>query len=508
MKKKSKQFSLKQYHNDCYDNKVLLSIPTILSIPLVLFSVTVLSFIALTSPSSSADSSSVVDAVEVTVKAACTMKGGADGTSDSGMTITDTITPGNYADYTGSKLTTVCNDSGGYSIYAIGYSGSTYNTPTNTQMINSSDSSYNFNTGTATSGNTSNWSMRLNTINGSAYPTIMNDYDNVNFKVIPATYTQVAKYTAITAEPTSTGAQVQTNYRVYVSPTQVAGTYQGKVKYTMVHPNDIVTGSNTDMQNWHGCSNLDPGSETFLKDTRDNKYYRITKFYDGKCWMTENLDLAGGTALSADDTDVTGTYINGFETGGNLTKVGNTIVLPASSTTGFDDDTKAFVYNSGNASNDCSAPGCYSYYSWIAATLGGKASDGITTVTSADAAASICPKGWRLPNTRSGGDSTSDFRALMIALGGSSLRSYWDADSSPTGATIFNDLSSIPLNFLRAGSYASNKHHEGENKGVYWSSTPHSSSTVAYLLHLSSTEVYSAGHSSNAHGYSVRCLTE
>ncbi|MBR3353561.1 InlB B-repeat-containing protein, partial [Candidatus Saccharibacteria bacterium] len=76
------------------------------------------------------------------------------------------------------------------------------------------------------------------------------------------------------------------------------------------------------------------GSTATVYDSRDQQQYTIAKLADGKYWMTTNLNLAGGTALSADDTDVTSTYISGFTTQGNLTKSGNTIVLPTSSPTG------------------------------------------------------------------------------------------------------------------------------------------------------------------------------
>lgn len=485
----------------------------LLAIPITLSTVTALSFIALTSPYSSADSA--VDTIEVTVKTACTLSstlgstsgvtGSTDGNGNNTYTVTMNVEE--TKEINGSILTTICNDAGGYSLYAIGYSGDSYVAPNNTKMLGSNGNS--ISTSTSTTGSNGSWSMKLAAVSGLTPPTILNSFNN--YHVVPESYTQVAKYTSVTSSASAAGSTIQAKYQIYTG-NQVADTYQGKVKYTMVHPNDIVTGSTTDMQNWHGCSSLDLGSETFLRDTRDGKYYRITKFYDGKCWMTENLDLAGGTALSADDTDVTSTYINGFETGGNLTKVGNTIVLPNSSTAGFNNDSNAYVYNSGriaSSDSDCVSPGCHSYYSWIAATLGGKASDGSTAVTTdnTDVAASICPKGWHLPNTRAGTNDTSDFRKLMVMLGGNAYTQSYDSTTTPTGATIFSGLSNTPLYFLRAGSCISGSFYSGGTSGFYWSSTS-LSSTNARALGFNLGGVYSVLDDQRRKGFSVRCLTE
>ena len=115
-----------------------------------------------------------------------------------------------------------------------------------------------------------------------------------------------------------------------------------------------------------------PGQSYTLKDSRGETTYHIAKLKDGNVWMVENLNLAGGSALSAENTDVDATYINSFTTSNNLTKDGNTIKLPASDTAGFNQENYSFVYNSGNTTN-CGASGqntpCYSYYSWDAATL-------------------------------------------------------------------------------------------------------------------------------------------
>ncbi len=249
-------------------------------------------------------------------------------------------------------------------------------------------------------------------------------------------------------------------------------------------------------------------------DTRDEQNYTIGKLADNKVWMLENLNLAGGTALSADDTDVTSTYINGFTTGGNLTKDGNTIILPASATSGFSTDSDAFVYNSGNKTN-CGASGqntpCYSYYSWIAATLGGKQDNGSTAQNNNgyNAAASICPKGWKLPTSTTSNAhaqtspnwKTGDWYALATAYGANLESNYYQSSS-----TFYNNAGpGTTPNFLLAGFYYSGSFFSGGSYGYYWSATS-DSSAYAYYLGFYSGNVYSADYYDRLSGFSVRCL--
>ena len=262
------------------------------------------------------------------------------------------------------------------------------------------------------------------------------------------------------------------------------------------------------------CDNVTTGQTGTLIDIRDDQTYTVGKLADNKCWMTENLNLAGGTALSADDTDVTSTYINGFTTQGRLTKDGNIIVLPASATSGFNDNSNAFVYNSGNKAN-CGASGqnapCYSYYSWIATTLGGKQSDGITAETrdGYNAAASICPKGWKLPtsttsnaNAQSNGNwKTGDWYALATAYGANLESNYYQSSG-----TFYNNAGpGTTPNFLLAGRYNSGSFNYGGSSGYYWSATSNSS-VDAYGLYLDSGYVNSANSRGRYFGSSVRCL--
>ena len=133
-------------------------------------------------------------------------------------------------DYTnGIGQTTIkafCNDSGGFSIYAVGYTNDEYG---NTDLTGALE---NIATGTATSGETSNWSMKLGTVAGTYAPTLENGYGV--YKEVPSTYTKVASFNSTT--DLTIGSSITTTYAAYISLSQATGYYSGQVKYTLVHP--------------------------------------------------------------------------------------------------------------------------------------------------------------------------------------------------------------------------------------------------------------------------------
>ena len=244
------------------------------------------------------------------------------------------------------------------------------------------------------------------------------------------------------------------------------------------------------------------GDTATLTDARDDQEYSIAKLADNKYWMVSDLNLAGGTAISCTTSDCENYTIptdQGWQTGGKL---------PASSTSGFISNNYAYVYNSGNITtsrSDCtSSKPCNSYYSWDAATLGSGRS---ISTDNTNAPYSICPKGWKLPTTYNGTNSTTDFRALMIALGSSSSLQYYNSSTSPTGATMYGKLTAYPYNFLRAGNYSLGSFESGGSHGYYWSATSYPGSSLARVLSLGSAYVNSVNNFNRKDGASVRCVS-
>ncbi len=257
------------------------------------------------------------------------------------------------------------------------------------------------------------------------------------------------------------------------------------------------------------------GDTTVLYDRRDGQEYTIAKLKDGKYWMTKNLNLAGGTVLTSEDTDMAPgytmptTYVDP-DSGATLpTGFGEGNSLPASSKTGFDNDYKAFIYNTDNNTDTCTDPGCYSYYSYNAATLG---SGMDISSDNADAPYSVCPKGWKLPTSRSTlelAKTSSDFYQMAIHYGLNPADVNENPDNAPTFCSLAGDggdcgNKTIP-NFLRAGYYLSSAFYGGSTDGIYWSLTA-SGSISARNLHFTSGDVYSAYNANRRYGFTVRCL--
>ena len=194
-----------------------------------LVAVTIIAGAFLTSVSVSADDN-VVDNVNIEVPVSCSLEG-------TGMTSHNAnIVNGTYQPDIGSTtLKAFCNDSNGFAIYAIGFSNEEYG---NTNLIGAS-SSINIVTGTATSaGNpdTSNWAMKLSTDGTATYPITLDNSFNA-YHIVPSTYTKVAHRDSATDIGTNaTGASLTSTYAAYISKTQNADSYNGKVKYTIVHP--------------------------------------------------------------------------------------------------------------------------------------------------------------------------------------------------------------------------------------------------------------------------------
>ena len=326
----------------------------LVSILLAIISAPILGFAI---PHSSAEISSGTDNVQLVLSTSCTVNAvvtEAHETSLHGGQKDDNV--GN------TKLSAFCNDNNGYSIYAVGSSG---DIDGNTDLVNTVNESYNIHTGVYNENNASNpssWAMKLTAGTGTGIdpttggsvpttpPTIINGFDN--YSTIPNVYTQVAKRTSGTSMTTDTsvsGSYLNTTYQIYANSAQPAGTYNGKVKYAIVHPNsnnntipDLDTafaaagkmkvyeeGGNSyyamqdmDSQICSFVSGTGASTATQLVDTRNNNLYWVAKLEDGKCWMTSNLDLdIGGTntaPLNSNNTDISttasgsGIYVDGY----------------------------------------------------------------------------------------------------------------------------------------------------------------------------------------------------
>ena len=150
----------------------------------------------------------------------------------------DSMGNGTYTDSLGStKFTVKCNDASGFALYAIGYSGDQYGA---TSMLGDNELFIPTGTDAANGNTTSHWSMKISKDTTSYLPnslTIENSFGSQH--IIPSTYTKIASFPSSTDGINGTGSSILATYGVRVSGTQAAGTYIGKVKYTLVHPNMV-----------------------------------------------------------------------------------------------------------------------------------------------------------------------------------------------------------------------------------------------------------------------------
>ena len=213
--------------------------------------------------------------------------------------------------------------------------------------------------------------------------------------------------------------------------------------------------------------------------------YRIAKLADNKCWMLDNLKLGsttGATTLTPADSNVASNF-----------------TLPQVSTTGSGDDSGVgngydTPYAYGPVPGDTGSGATnYGYlYNWSAATAG----ETRTSITTGNAAHSICARGWRLPTGGTGGD----FAQLDQAFGGAGT-------SSTSGEpNIAQWQHTGPFKGVFAGYWSMSLYEQGSS-GVLWSSAADPVwSTNAFYVYLDASEVYLGDINGRANGLGVRCL--
>ena len=227
----------------------------------------------------------------------------------------------------------------------------------------------------------------------------------------PAFYT-------ITNMQEMTGAVCNSVATPTTAPTQSATTYA-------VYQNGTFTGSGSSRR----ITNYVP--ERTLTDSRDGNTYKIRKLADGNCWMVDNLRLGPNTTINSQNSDLNGS-INSY-----------TIPSEPSSWRGWYNRSipetmyagKMVKYSTARSWNKVYAG--YSinssfndnivgyYYNFYAATAGSSgSSSSIALSQGTDASSSICPKGFKLPQSSiSTSSNKKTFTALFDAYGASGASS-------------------------------------------------------------------------------------
>ena len=200
---------------------------TICTLAFMFFILTLFSFLFLTSSFVSADTS-VTATATVQVGSACSFN------SVVNSAHAATIPSGtNQSDIGQTTFTIVCNDTGGYSIYAVGYSGfEVGNTKLLASINGALNSTYDIDTGSNASGTPSSWAMKLTPGTNLTSSNILNGYGS--YSIVPSSYVKVA--TLVPSSTPVSSSTLSATYRVNIAATQPAGNYNGKVRYVLVNP--------------------------------------------------------------------------------------------------------------------------------------------------------------------------------------------------------------------------------------------------------------------------------
>ena len=462
---------------------------------------TFFSVIMLTIPGAMAEGT--VDTVQINIAESCSMSGVVN------TAHTKTIQSDHLEEDIGTtNIKIVCNDASGFAVYAIGYTDDEYGKTvlTDSTLGSTSDIA----TGLATSGNTSSWAMKLAKA-GSTYSPIIagssedtyrqtGDTDYSGYAVVPSEYAKVVYRLASTDVGTgASGSNFTTTYRVFISRAQLAGTYVGQVKYTLVHPNTAAAPLQTytmqDVASWK--SKIATNQEIKVIDSRDGKEYTAAKLADGNIWMTQNLDhdIDSTYNYNSSNTDVPSNWsdtLTSTYTTNNPNSWLVTIVTPESYDPG-DLCWNGAIGGGGTLANSTVACGddkhyhIGNYYNWPAAVA---MADTSSFNNYTDVNQSICPAGWMLPKGSSNNTGSGSFIYLVNQL-------------HLTGGTSGNAHTS-PVYFVYGGSWVGSSNDVG-NYGFYWSSVVNNSYVNAYDLQLD--QLYGGGASSDVYyGHSVRCV--
>ena len=359
-----------------------------------------------------------------------------------------------------------------------------------------------------------------------------------NYSAIPSSEQELRKTegpgNAIT-DPNDINA-INIGFATKVDASQPAGTYTATLNFVAV-TNMQTTRTLSDINNMQDmtmaiCGTSEENETKQLKDTRDGKYYWVTKLKDGNCWMTQNLDLGDNgmedMTLTPADSDVSanwtpnrntqdhqyktasgtidtdGKWNDNYNTVDHSYRPASDVAAGTSGKFGTDTDTyysPVFMKNGttmtsykteaeciagGNTQTDCQHWNVGTFYSWRAATAGtGNAS--VSTVT--NVSDSICPKGWHLPSSTDSGE----FQALVTA-----------------GGITASNITQAPYYFLRAGYYIGyyGAVYNTGGLGYYWSSTSDSTTNYAYFLYFGSTLVLPSNYFNRYNGMGVRCVAD
>ena len=266
------------------------------------------------------------------------------------------------------------------------------------------------------------------------------------------------------------------------------------------------------IQDWTGCSTLAQGAVTALTDIRDNDVYAVAKLADGNCWMIENLrldynanentsgSLAQGYAasttygnfsgLAQPETDfssygATANSLYYYETQSGTASIDiGTTSNPFDRFPRYNNDNTGFTITNMTSITNQNIYSYGNYYTWAAAT----ANLGWETYGGARKNTSICPSGWRIPDSGGLDPKIGSFNFLF---------DFFQND--------YSVWRKFPNNYILSGSYQGLSAYNKGSYGYYWSNNGYSTHAQILSLHLDGGNPGSMSHYKR-YGATIRCL--
>ena len=296
------------------------------------------------------------------------------------------------------------------------------------------------------------------------------------------------------------GDSVLVTYGATVDSNTVIGTYEDTVVFTAIVSSDIVPEEEytifdiTYMQEMTPlvCENTQTPNEdatqliwnisddpsyiprTALIDRRDGTTYIITKYADGSCWMSENLEFElDSEGVTNEDTDLNtvSSWIPNNSTkawedenivwGGDSWDTDRSIKAPVNQKFLLDGVTASATQPNGSTSYRWERVGIY--YNWRAATAG------MSHSATGTAENSICPKGWTLPS-----DDQLNYVAAHIP------RDAEQSNKEAANMTPINLIYSGSVNSFGGNDRSLLNFGDNDGQGAFWGSNDGNGFMISY----------------------------
>ena len=435
-----------------------------------------------------------------------------------------------------ADLTITTTDSAGYSLYLYSSDGDNslkhkISSLANISQINATAGGVGL---TLSSLKPNTWGYNL----GTEAPT-----DSTTYSAVP-TDNSTPIQTKDTSDTNSANDTYTLSFGAKVDSAIASGAYSNALTVAVVAtPREITLSDLSYMQDMTPeiCAASTIHESFRLTDSRDGTAYWVTKLADGNCWMTQDLALdLTASGLSSADTDIASNWNSTSVYPPRATSTSIPVATEAQTTTASWDPGEWVLNtpgagiacdNSATSLGNCASSGFVNvsgweptyvatgsgttiqttdaatqtydahylvgnYYSYNAATAGtgGNLSTG-------DAAGSICPKGWHLPD---GDSSANGSYAYLLA--------QYGITSSVASADGMYNVAASPLYFVRSGivnSAYGTIRYAGVN-GYYRTSTAavlNGDAVVAYDFYFNdSTTTIQRVDGYRYTGRPVRCL--